>query len=98
MAMVKAVNNIATEGLKPDLTVLLDIPVEEGLARKKGEKPDRFEREALAFHRRVREGYLKLAEEEPQRWLVIDAEKSKEEIAGIIWKRVSVLLPRKRGV
>ena len=49
-----------------------------------------------AFHQRVREGYLKLAAAEPERWLVIDATKSKEEIAGIIWERVSQLLPRKR--
>ncbi len=79
LAMVKATNNAATQGLKPDLTILLDIPVEEGLARKQAKKPDRFEREALAFHRRVREGYLKLAAAEPRRWLVIDASQSKEE-------------------
>ncbi len=48
--------------------------------------------EAVAFHRRVRDGYLKLAAAEPERWLVVDAEKSKEEIAGIIWQRVSRLL------
>jgi len=90
LGMVTAINNIATGGLKPALTVLLDISAEEGLARKK--RRDRFEREDIAFHQRVREGYLKLAKEEPERWLVIDATQSKEKIAGIIWQKVSQLL------
>ncbi len=94
MVVVKAANNIGTQGLMPDLTVLLDISAEEGMIRKKGTKPDRLEKESLAFHRRVRAGYLKLAKSEPGRWLVIDAKKSKEAIAGIIWQRVSKLLPR----
>lgn len=94
LPMVAAVNEAGTRGLKPDLTVLLDMSVKEGLARKRGERRDRFEGEAIAFHQRVREGYLKLAAEEPERWLVIDAEKNKEEIADIIWDRVSKLLSR----
>ena len=65
LVMVKAVNTAATQGLKPDLTILLDMPSEEGLARKRGRKQDRFEQEEGAFHQRVREGYLKLASEEP---------------------------------
>lgn len=92
LAMVKAVNKAATQGLTPNLTVLLDIPVEEGLARIKGREKDRFEQEALAFHQRVREGYLKLAADEPGRWLAINASQSKEKIAEIIWQRVSQLL------
>lgn len=91
---VKTVNETGTLGLTPDLTILLDMPVEEGLARKSGNKQDRFETESVKFHRRVREGYLKLAATEPQRWLVVDATQSKEAIAGIIWRRVSKLLPR----
>ena len=94
LKMVKAANNAATQGLTPNLTILLDIPVEDGLARKGARRQDRFEREELAFHRRVREGYLKLASEEPERWLVIDASQSKETIAAIIWQRVSQLLSR----
>ena len=81
-------------GLIPDLTVLLDMPVEEGLARKGGKNRDCFEGEDIAFHQKVREGYLKLAAAEPERWLVIDAGKSKEAVAGEIWDRVSKLLPR----
>jgi dTMP kinase len=94
LAMVKATNKAATQGLMPDLTILLDMPVERGLARKKEEKQDRFEQEALAFHYRVREGYLELARSEPQRWLVVDASQTKEKITEIIWQRVSQLLSR----
>ena len=94
LGMVEAINNTATQGLKPDLTVLLNIPVEEGLARKRVKRQDRFEQEDIAFHQRVREGYLKLAANDPQRWLVVDATQSKEEIEEIIWQRVSQLLSR----
>ncbi len=94
LSIVKAANNIGTQGLTPDLTFLLDIPAEEGMTRKKGTKPDRLEKESLAFHRRVREGYIKIAKAEPKRWLVIDATQSKKAIAGIIWQRVSKLIPR----
>ena len=92
LAMVKSVNTAAIQGLIPDLTVLLDVSAQAGLARKKNERQDRFEREDIAFHRRVREGYLKLAASEPQRWLVVDASQSKEKIAEIIWEKVSQLL------
>ncbi|GAH62767.1 unnamed protein product, partial [marine sediment metagenome] len=91
---VRAINDTATRGLKPDLTVLLDVPVEEGLARKRARGHDRFEREEIAFHQRVRDGYLKLAADEPGRWLVIDGSQSKAKISQIIWQRVSKLLPR----
>jgi dTMP kinase len=94
LPMVKAVNKAATQGLTPALTVLLDAPVETCFARKGERKRDRFEQEAVAFHNRVREGYLKLAKEEPKRWLVVDASQSKAKIAEIIWQRVSQLLPR----
>jgi dTMP kinase len=85
---VRTINKAATQGLEPDLTILLDISPEAGLARKSSQRQDRFEQEAVAFHRRVREGYLRLAEAEPRRWLVIDATKDKEGIAQIIWKKV----------
>jgi dTMP kinase len=92
MATVKATNNAATQGLKPELTVLLDIPTELGLTRKKGSQRDRFEQEELTFHHKIREGYLNLAVDEPERWLVVDATQSKEKVAGTIWQRVSELL------
>ena len=97
LAMVKATNNAATQGLKPDLTILLDIPVKEGLARKQAKKQDRFEQEAIDFHQRVREGYLKLAAAEPERWLIVDASQSKRKIADIIWQRVSQLISKMGG-
>ncbi len=92
LPMVETTNRAATQGLKPDLTVLLDILVAEGLARKSSKRQDRFEQEDIAFHQRVRGGYLKLAANEPQRWLVIDASQSKKKIEQIIWERVSQLL------
>jgi dTMP kinase len=94
MKTVAAANWAGTEGLQPELTILLDMPVEEGLKRKKDKKSDRFEIENVSFHQRVREGYLKMAKAEPKRWLVIDARQSKEKIAGIIWQRVRQLLPK----
>ena len=92
LEMVKAVNKAATQGLKPNLTVLLDMPVEAGLARKRGKRRDRFEQEEIVFHQRVREGYLKLASDDPERWLVIDGTQSKEKIAQIIWQKINQLL------
>jgi len=89
---IQMVNNMATRYLNPDLIILLDISPEQGLARKRRLK-DRFELEGLSFHRRVREGYLKMAAAEPNRWLVIDASLPKARIAKIIWDRVSQLLP-----
>jgi dTMP kinase len=92
LEMVKVINNASTQGLRPNITLLLDIPPEEGLARIKGRVKDRFEREEVTFHSRVRSGYLTLAKEEPERWLVIDARQPKEKIAQIIWQRVRQLL------
>lgn len=86
---VIAVNRAGAMGLSPDLTILLDIPAEEGFARKGRDRPDRFEMEDLPFHQRVRQGYLKLAAAEPERWLVIDAAQSRDKIAEIIWQKVS---------
>ena len=96
LQMVTAINNVATQGLKPDLTILLDTSAEEGLARKKGKtRQDRFEQENIAFHQRVRKGYLELAAKEPERWLKIDASQPKEEIEEIIWQKVSQLLSQR---
>jgi dTMP kinase len=89
---IKMVNNMATGHLNPDLIILLDISPEQGLARKRSLK-DRFELEDLSFHRRVREGYLKMAAVEPDRWLTIDASLPRAKVSEIIWDRVSRLLP-----
>ena len=89
---VEMVNSLATQNLGPDVIILLDLPPEQGLTRKRNLK-DRFELEDLSFHRRVREGYLKMAATDPDRWLVIDAALPKNKIAKIVWGRVSQLLP-----
>jgi dTMP kinase len=91
---VRQINDTATRSLKPHLTILLDIPPEEGLNRKSRQKQDRFEQEDLIFHRKVREGYLALAKAEPKRWLVVDANQSKQKIAETIWGKISRLLSR----
>ena len=80
-AWIEEIHDRFLKGLKPDLTFLLDLPVEEGLRRawkrmeNQAVKEDRFEKEALAFHRRVREGYLLLARKEPGRIVVLDGTK-----------------------
>jgi dTMP kinase len=88
---IQMVNNMATRNLHPDLIIFLDIPPEQGLARKRSLK-DRFELEDLSFHQRIREGYDKMAAAEPDHWLVIDASLTKSKVAEIIWNRVSRLL------
>ena len=80
-AFIETLHDFATNSLKPHLTILLDLPAENGLqraleriAQRRGGSPeDRFEREDLAFHQRIREGYLALASKEPTRYRIIDA-------------------------
>lgn len=91
---IHTVNTIATGGLLPDLVILLDLPVEIGLARKGSTRDDRFEHEEVAFHQRVRAGYLKMAAAAPQRWLVVDAGLSRTEMGRIIWEGVGKLLQK----
>ena len=98
MEMVLGINHTATQGLKPDLTILMDVPAETGFCRKQDATPDRFEQEALDFHYRIRDGYLTLASQEPERWLVVDADQDKDTIADIIWQRVKLMLSQKKGV
>ena len=79
---LRALEAAATDGLKPDLTILLDVPVEDGLARKAPGDVTRFEAEFdLAFHRRVRDGFLELAATEPERFAVIDAARPPVDVA-----------------
>ena len=99
LKLIHEANSIATQDIEPDLIVLLDLKeVEKGITRKWGtSRPHRQEQEELAFHQRVREGYLKLAASDPQRWLVVDASQSKRKIAQIIWQRISQLLSHGKG-
>jgi dTMP kinase len=90
---VRMLSRWATEGLRPDLTILLDLPPEVGLARARGRAlADRLESESLDFHQRVRQTFVALAEADPDRYLVVDARQSTEEIAAIIRVRVAELL------
>jgi dTMP kinase len=89
LKLVNALNRAATGGLKPDLTILIDVPVGDGLARKSRNDGDRFEHEALAFHERVRRGYLELALAEPRRFFVVDGRRDVRAVADAIWKKVS---------
>jgi len=94
---IAKLNEVATAGVRPDLTVLLDLPVAEGLARTDGEQADRFEREHSEFHERVRDGYRRLAEREPERWLVVDASEPVEAVTDAIWARLAPLLDTRRS-
>jgi len=90
--MVEQVNRQATQNLEPDLTIFLDMPPEQGLARKEQNPKDRFEKEDLFFHRRVRKGYLGMAAVNPSRWLVVDAGLSKEKVFAVIKEKIDSLL------
>jgi len=93
LGLLKSLNEFVTGGVTPDLVVFLDMDTEEGLERKAGDR-DRFEREDMSFHRRVREGYLEIAAAEPGRWLVLDASMPRREIGERIWQRVQQALER----
>jgi dTMP kinase len=99
MESLRAVNAFAVSGLCPDLTVLLDVNPQtsrERLAARQASTattPDRIEREAAAFHERVRNGFLALAKEEPERLVVINTEREPSEVAAAIRKAVEPLNP-----
>jgi dTMP kinase len=102
-SLITELNTLASEGLSPDLTLLLDMPAEEGLSRARRrnaalqeEEEDRFEREAIDFHRRVREGYLHLARMEAARFQVIDARGTEEAVAERILTAVEAFVLRQR--
>lgn len=79
--LVKNLNKIATGGLKPDLTFLIDIPAEEGLKRISREREkDRIEEEDITFHKKLREGFLKIAEDEKERIFTLDGMENPDEI------------------
>ncbi len=77
---LEQVNEIATGGLKPDLTLILDLDAADGLSRKHHDERDRLENESVSFHKKVREAYLAIARQSPERLQVIDASGSIEDI------------------
>jgi dTMP kinase len=91
-ADVASLNDWATGGLMPDLTIVLDLPPQAGLMRRE-RSGDRLEAEPTEFHERVRRGFLALAEAEPERYLLLDATRPADEISREIQSRVRELLP-----
>lgn len=91
---IRDLSEWATESLRPGLTVLLDVSPELGAERRSaaGQTADRLESEAAEFHRRVREGFLGLAEADPDRFLVLDAARPVEELHTAILARVAPLI------
>jgi dTMP kinase len=95
---VKSIHHFTINNVSPDLTLLLDLSIETGFERiaqrflELGESADRFEQEERAFHERVRQGYLKLATEEPGRFRIIDASQNPEAVSASIWKILQELL------
>ena len=99
---VASLNRLASQGIKPDVTFLLDCPTVVGLNRALRrnrilgqEREERFEREEIQFHRRVRKGYLAIAKKEPHRVKVIDTREGEEKVFEKIRKIVDNLIKRK---
>ena len=95
---IEAVNRAATDGLKPGLTIFLDLSPEEGMRRRSTTR-DRFEsgfedKDVMDFHHRVYQGYRDLASNEPERWLTLDARLSAPQVARLIWQRVEPLVEK----
>jgi dTMP kinase len=93
ITVVTQMNQWATGGLTPQCTIVLDCPVEVGMERAEGE--DRFEREDRRFHQQVREGYLRIAQQEPQRVRVVAGEGEQSAIQGEIRRIIRPLLDRR---
>jgi len=94
---IRSINNIATGGLRPDIIFLLDLEAQDGLSRKGSAViKDRFEQEAISFHRRVRQGYLDMANADPDHWLVFDATRSKAKTQSMIWQKTEQILLEKQ--
>jgi dTMP kinase len=91
-ALIEAMERVTIGGLRPDLTLILDVPVAVGLRRavlRRGKAAaDRFEQEDIAFHERLREAYHQIAADEPQRCVLIDANADQDTVAARIWSAV----------
>jgi dTMP kinase len=90
--LISALERIAVGSARPDLTLILDLPPDVGMARAAARRaeaaPDRFEREGASFHEGLRRAFLDIARQEPERCVVIDATRSLSEIADEIWATV----------
>ena len=93
---VDTIKPFAIGNTKPDLTILIDLPPEIGLARVHARTQgqlDRMEKEAIEFFHAVRQGYIDLAKSEPKRFLVLDGNQSVEDLETQIWKKVEAIFP-----
>ena len=93
---VHIINTFAVGNLMPDITIVVDVPAEIGLERIKHrvtDLPDRMEQENIEFYRKVREGYLMLAQAMPERFIVTDGTKPRGEIADELWDKLKEFLP-----
>jgi dTMP kinase len=90
--LIARINDFATGGLRPDRTFLFDLPPAEGLARQSRADQNRLDRESLAFHERVRDGFLAIARTEPGRVILLNASRSVPEIAADLHAAVVTLL------
>lgn len=93
LEFLRAANTFATRGLTPAKTFLLDVPVAVGKARRAQGETNRLDREAEAFHQRVREGYLAVAAQEPGRFVVLDGTQPEDAVYTQLWEAVQALLP-----
>ncbi len=94
LSLILSIDKIVTGGLKPHLTILLDLDVELGLMRNKGiNKIDRLELEEIEFHRRVREGYHLIAEQEPERFKVVNASATIDQVLQAVSEIIRKNLP-----
>ncbi|MDW7709091.1 MAG: dTMP kinase [Deferrisomatales bacterium] len=105
LAVVREVNRLATGGLRPHRTVVLDLSPEEGVRRSLerqrcggGPREERFEAEAVAFHERVRAGYRAVAREDPERVRIVDASGTPVAVAERVWAEVEDLFARPGGL
>ncbi|MCH7732330.1 MAG: dTMP kinase [Candidatus Marinimicrobia bacterium] len=89
---LKNINKFATKDTDPDITILVDIPVEVAISRMEGKSFDRMEIEGNEFLKRVRKGYLHLAQDYSDRFIVVDGMKSIHEIQTQIWKSISKVI------
>ncbi len=96
LEMIRNLSSIATGGVVPDLTILLDLPVEDAVGRRRT-TADRMESKDIKFHRRVRSGYLEIAHNEPVRIKIVNALSTVEELESIIWKMVEETIIAKKN-
>ncbi len=89
---IREMNALATGGLRPDLSIVLDVDAEQGLARVRPDRRDRIETEDLAFHRRVADAYRELARSEPDVAL-LDARGEIEDVFASVWETLSARFP-----